>query len=96
MVAEEHEESAVSVKALKQTVNFPMGIVDVGKAPVFPKFVAVAQFDIGEAVVVVMFQCSGEERPIFDKAVRPGTCTAVAVAHDHDPGMIVKRNVQGV
>ena len=55
VIAKDHEETALIVEFLQNLIDFLMGIIDVGKSAVFPQFITIAKFYVGEILLIVVF-----------------------------------------
>ena len=73
-----------------------MDIDDLRHVPVFPQFVAVPQFDIRKAILIVMGQGGKVQILIFQEIIAPASVAAVTVADDDVAAVRRKRKDGGV
>lgn len=95
VVAEEQVEPPGAVEALEQVEDGVVSFADVGEAAVFEQFVAIADFDVGVALGVVVLQGVEEEDFVGDKVVRPGAVAAMGVAKEDEAGVVVEGDARG-
>jgi len=67
----------------QKLVDRRMGDVDLVKIVILPKFLGVAQLDVGEAVCQVTFQDATINEGILGKVIGAGDVAAVHVGHDN-------------
>ena len=86
----------VVVELFKQQIYIFMGVEYIGKGSMFPKLVTVAEFTIGKALVVIVFQGMIVDIPVFGKIVRNAIIATVAIAKANDLARIVKFELFGL
>ena len=90
VVSVDQEKPVFLLKPGQKPENMAVGAQDNADAAVFPELVAVSQLDLGVAVLPVVFQRSLKDHAVGEKIVRPVALSPVAVAHEDDPGAVVK------
>jgi hypothetical protein len=70
----------------KPVIDRSVGDVGLIKAPVFPQFLRVAQFNIGKPVFQIIIQGALVQQGVVGKIIRPSPIPTVHVTHDDEPG----------
>lgn len=95
VIAIDQVQAPFPVKPFEQFKDVMMGGVDVGERAVFEQFVAVADFDVGVAVGVVMLEGVEEEDFVGDKVIRPRAISPMGIAKKNQAGLVVEGKARG-
>lgn len=95
VISVEHKEPTLSVELFQLLEYIAVIFLNLLHSFVFPEFVAISQFNIGEVIAVVVFQRSLIEGLIFQKIIVGVADTPVAVAKKYIFALIGKRESAG-
>jgi hypothetical protein len=96
VVAKEQMQPSFLVKALEQVEDTDVGLANVFKTVVFEEFIAIADFDVREAFMVIVLEGVTKKDFIVYKVVGPGTIPAMNIAEEDQPGSVVEGNPRSV
>ena len=88
VITPEYEKPAGLCKTHKEGKSVAVDSGNVRKRAVFPKFVSVAEFDVGKVVVEIIGQSGFVYCLVAEEAVAPVAGTTVAVTEKHDAFML--------
>ena len=90
VVAVNQEKPVFFLELSKQPEETAVGAQNHADAPVFPELISVSQLDIGVSVLIIVFQSPLKNHAVGEKIIGPVALSPVAVAHEDDPGAVVK------
>ena len=82
--------SATVTDLAQQPEETAVGAQNHADAAVFPELISVSQLDIGVSVLIIVFQSPLKNHAVGEKIIGPVALSPVAVAHEDDPGAVVK------
>lgn len=62
---------------------------DLFHAPVFPKLVAVPEFDVSKVILIIKIECGRIDAFIFQEVIPPVADASVTIAHNYKTGEII-------
>lgn len=88
VVAVEKIQPILQIELLEQPEDITVDINDIFHASVFPQFISVTQFDIGEASSVIMLERGKIQMLVFEKIIGRSSDASMTIAHQDIAGRV--------
>jgi hypothetical protein len=95
VVANDQVQAILTIEAVQKIKHWRVCAANVIEAPVLPHLVAIADFDVGIAQVVVATHNVLEQVPVPGKSIGAAAVASMAVAEEYDPRGCIKGDLCG-
>jgi hypothetical protein len=93
VVAQQHVQTFLVIEAVQQIENSAVGFTHDIEAPVLPELITVANFNVGEALSIVVLEHIDKEPCISCKAIGYAAISPMTVTEEYQARSIIKKHL---